>query len=463
MRWASLGLMIGCVAGLADAGIPPLTVPVGVMDEGIECASNPTQTYTLYVPSTYSSDRLWPVLLVFDPRGRSLRAAELFRDAAEAYGWMIVSSDNTRSDGPMKPNTIALEALWPEIHLRLPTDSSRIYAAGFSGGAAVAYSLSKATQGLAGILACGGRHFPEILEGDDVPIFATAGSLDFNYREMHLLDEFLEAQGNPHRLAIFEGSHSWMSPELAREAIEWFELVAMQRGERSVDAELVGTLLAKDLEAAKLLVDEGRDYDAARRYREIDQTYGGLGVPTNAGSRARKIEAEATYRDQAKTMKKIRNFERHCDERVSIGLYALRSSEIPQPVAQLAQRFQIKQLQHEGEQKDARGLAAQRCLNALYSGVSFYLPRDTAGEGRYAHAATSYELAVMIRDDNPVVWYNLACMRALLGHDEAAMEAHERAFETGFNQFELMATDQDLDGLRDREDFKRLVAPVGAE
>jgi hypothetical protein len=314
------------------------------------------------------------------------------------------------------------------------------------------------TQGLAGILACGGRHFPEILEGDDVPIFATAGSLDFNYGEMHLLDEFLEAQGNPHRLAIFEGPHSWMPPELAREAVEWFELVAMQRGERSVDTELVGTLLARDMEAAKLLVDEGRDYDAAQRYREIEQTYEGLGVSTNAGSRARAIEVEANYREQAKTIKKTRNFERRCDERVSVGLYALRNSEIPQPVALLAQRFQIKQLQREGEQKDAKGLAAQRCLNSLYTGVSFYVPRDTAGEGRFAHAATAYELAVMIRDDNPVIWYNLACMRALLGRDEAAMEALERAFETGFNRFELIATDQDLDGVRDREDFKRLVA-----
>ena len=129
---------------------------------------------------------------------------ELFQEAAETHGWIIVSSDNTRSDGPMEPNTIALQALWPEIHERLPTDFDRIYAAGFSGGAAVAKVLSKATGELAGILACGGRYFPEYLEDNDVPIFSTAGLFDFNYREMHELDDFLAKKGNLHRIVVFD-------------------------------------------------------------------------------------------------------------------------------------------------------------------------------------------------------------------------------------------------------------------
>jgi tetratricopeptide (TPR) repeat protein len=107
---------------------------------------------------------------------------------------------------------------------------------------------------------------------------------------------------------------------------------------------------------------------------------------------------------------------------------------------------------------DEEGLAAQRCLNSLYSALSFYLPLGDLPGGRYAQVAASYELSLMIRDDNPVVWYNLACLRAQLGQKNDAMEALEKAVEKGFRNTELLATDTDLDPLRKRDDFKTLLS-----
>jgi hypothetical protein len=66
----------------------------------------------------------------------------------------------------------------------------------------------------------------------------------------------------------------------------------------------------------------------------------------------------------------------------------------------------------------------------------------------------------MIRDDNPIVWYNLACARARLGRKQDAMEALANALEYGFNRYELLRTDTDLDPLRDRDDFKALTAKL---
>ena len=105
---------------------------------------------------------------------------------------------------------------------------------------------------------------------------------------------------------------------------------------------------------------------------------------------------------------------------------------------------------------------AQRCLNALYTGVSFYVPRDTMAERRYAHAETAYELAVLVRGDDPVVWYNLACARAHLGQEKSAVEALANSLKYGFNRYELLETDTDLDPLRGRDDFKALLATVPA-
>ena len=458
MRRTLIWILTLLAAGSAAAEVPPLQVSIGEMVEGIACASDPTQTYTLFIPSAFTSDRRWPVLLVFDPRGRSLLAAELFREAAEAYGWIIVSSDNTRSDGPWEPNLVAIQALWPEIHSRLPTDFDRIYAAGFSGGVAVATLLARSTGEIAGIIGCGGRFFENQFEDSKVPVFSTAGNTDFNFLEMHHLDEVMAERGNPHRLVIFEGPHAWMPPSVAREAVEWMELLAMQRGARDRDPNLVESLYAADLAKAQSRAADGQAVVAVRRLREMGSTYTGLHDTSEAKAAADRIKAGDDYRLQLKRAKRARDFYTRCQERRDTEITLLRNSDVPRPTRQLAGNLHIRDLTRMARQPDEEGVAAQRCLNSLYSALSFYLPLDDLPKQRYAQVAASYELATMIRDDNVVVWYNLACVRALLGQKNDAVEALAKALELGFDNFELLNTDPDLDPLRSRDDFKVLLA-----
>ena len=462
MRPLLIVLFVVCAAVSAVAQVPPLEVPIGEMVEGIACVSDPTQTYSLYIPSTYTSDRRLPVLLVFDPRGRSLLAAELFRDAAESYGWIIVSSDNTRSDTTWEPNLAAIRALLPEIQSRIPADLQRIYATGFSGTVAVATLLARTTGEVAGIIACGGQDSANHVDDSNLPFFSTAGDTDFNFSQMHLLDEFLAEQGNPHRLVIFEGPHTWMPPAVAREGVEWMELIAMRQGTRNRDQELIDRLYSADLERAQTVAADGHVLAAARRFREMERTYSGLHDSSEAKVAADQIEAGEEYRFQVKTAKRARGFEAKCRERQNTELTLLRNSEVPPPNRQLAGSLHIRDLMRIAGKPSDEGLAAQRCLNNLYTVLSFYLPQGDLPQGRYAQVATSYELSLMIRDDNAVVWYNLACVRALLGQKSTAVEALAKSLEHGFNRYELLETDTDLDPLRKRDDFKALMATVPA-
>jgi predicted esterase len=460
MRNFIIVLFVVCAAVPAVAQVPPLQVPLGQMVENIACHFDPTQTYTLYIPSTYTSGQRLPLLLVFDPRGRSLLAAELFRDAAETYGWIIVSSDNTRSDGPWEPNSVAIQALWPEVHTRIPADFNRIYATGFSGGVAVAAVLARSTGEVAGIIGCGGLNEGNQVDDKELPFFSTAGNTDFNFSPMHGMDEFLAEQGNPHRLVIFDGSHTWMPPAVAREAVEWMELIAMRQGTRDRDQELIDKLWSEDLERAKTVSANGQALAAARRYREMERTYSGLHDISVATEAAGRIEAGDEHRIQLKEAKKARGYEAKCQEIRRIEITRLSNSDVPPPTVQLAGNLHIRDLERTSRKPGEEGLAAQRCLNSLYSALSFYLPLNDLPQGRHAQVATSYELSLMIRDDNPVVWYNLACVRAHLGQKSDAVEALAKSLDLGFNRYELLETDTDLDPLRKRDDFKALMASI---
>jgi predicted esterase len=437
--------------------------PTGELVEGVACQKDPTQTYTLYLPSGYDASTRWPVLLVFDPRGRSVLAAELFRDAAEEHGWIIVSSNDTRSDGPMEPNIAAINALWPEVHLRLPIDTSRVYAAGFSGGAHLAYGLGKGTGELAGIVACGGRFFKDSLEDTSFALFGAAGTTDFNYRHMRTVDEFLEQQGNRHRLEIFEGTHTWMPPELARLAVEFMEIDAIRRGTRTRDDELVARLYGADMKAAEDLEESGDELAAMRRYRSIVTTFGGVWAVDEPERRAERLEGSLEVRRAIKEEAKCDRYEVRRVSEFDEVMADLRFAEDDEFANNLERDFRLSELQRRTEGDGCQAVTAQRLLDTAYAFTSFYLPRDFFDEGRYERAAASLEVAVSIRQDNPIVWYNLACARARSGDKKEAVEALGQSIAHGFRNLDHIESDADLESIRARDDYREVVRALREE
>src|SRR4051812_43427975 len=73
------------------------SIPKGQVVEGIEALSDSSETYALYLPSTYTPDRKWPVLYAFDPGARGRMPVERFKEAAEKYGWIVLGSNNSRN------------------------------------------------------------------------------------------------------------------------------------------------------------------------------------------------------------------------------------------------------------------------------------------------------------------------------------------------------------------------------
>jgi len=64
--------------------------------------------------SSYTPQRNWPILYGFDPGGRGKQPVELFKDAAEKYGWIVVGSYNSRN-GPSVPLNDIIVALWRDL------------------------------------------------------------------------------------------------------------------------------------------------------------------------------------------------------------------------------------------------------------------------------------------------------------------------------------------------------------
>src|SRR5262245_30176848 len=107
MKKAALGVAIAVIMRGTATAQP---VVVGQILDDVQCTRDTEQHYSLYVPSTYTPERSWPVILAFDAGGRGGRAVERYQAAAEKYGYIVAGSNNSRN-GPWQISVDAARAM----------------------------------------------------------------------------------------------------------------------------------------------------------------------------------------------------------------------------------------------------------------------------------------------------------------------------------------------------------------
>ena len=75
----------------------------------------------------------------------------------------------------------------------------------------------------------------------------------------------------------------------------------------------------------------------------------------------------------------------------------------------------------------------------------------------WKRAAEAFTKLTEANPTDPSHWYNLACCLALLGEEDRAVGALEKAAENGFRNAAHAESDVDLEGLRGRPDFQRVL------
>jgi hypothetical protein len=262
---AAVLLVLGSVSGTRAQDVPRGTI----VDE-VKCAADATQSYALYLPSAYSPDRPWNLLIAFHPGARGRLMVEKYEAAAEQYGY-IVAGSNTSRNGPWSVSAAAVQAMSADLGRRFSIDARRVYLTGLSGGARVALQVALGKNDIAGVIASSAG-YPDNQPRATLPfaVFGTAGTEDFNYIEMRMLDRKLTS---PHYLAVFSGGHTLPPDAVALEAIEWMELQAMKSGRRTRDDALVGRLFEK---RQRLIAESTRPADTVRRLETLVSDFKGL-------------------------------------------------------------------------------------------------------------------------------------------------------------------------------------------
>ncbi len=152
VRRASRVFFIAIVLAGVAAGANAQDIPRGTIIDEVKCATDPAQTYALYVPSGYSTERKWNLLIGLHPAARGRQMVETYAAAAERYGY-IVAGSNVSRNGPWSESVTALQAMLTDLGGRFSLDPRRVYVTGLSGGARVALQVALAGNNVAGVIA----------------------------------------------------------------------------------------------------------------------------------------------------------------------------------------------------------------------------------------------------------------------------------------------------------------------
>jgi poly(3-hydroxybutyrate) depolymerase len=151
----SIVLLLVSINGEAQSGLKN-ELPRGIVIEKVVCPDDHAQSYALYIPTNYTPEKKWAILYAFDPSAQGKVPVEIFREAAEKFGFIVVGSNNSRNSLDGQELSGIINAFWADTHARFGIDENRTYAAGLSGGARVANSFAASCGGcIAGVVASG--------------------------------------------------------------------------------------------------------------------------------------------------------------------------------------------------------------------------------------------------------------------------------------------------------------------
>ena len=293
VSWAEMLRKSLLLLSLAACCLTAADLPRGQIIDEVKCEKDAAESYALYLPSNYTADRAWPVLLAFDPRANGRSPVATYQAAAEKYGYIVAGSKNSRN-GPYNIGISAAHAMYADVTARFHTNPRRIYATGHSGGSRLAMGLAlQIDKGkFAGVIASSAAFpFPDPPDTLDFPVFGTAGTEDFNYVEMQRFDRQVQS---PHKVRVFNGGHTWPTTELAMEAIEWLELQAMKTGLEKQEAQKIDTFFA----AAKARAGAASGLESLYLWTGVATDFAGLRDVKEAAGRVQVLRTLPTVKSE---------------------------------------------------------------------------------------------------------------------------------------------------------------------
>ncbi len=286
------------------------SVKKGVVVDSLKVSDSLSESYALYLPTSFNSTRKWPVLFVFDPEGRGKSAAQLFKNIAEEQSYLIVSSNNISDENELVKNVETAARLMATVSRMLPIDLQQVSTAGALEGAKVASSMPLMFSNIFGVVAAGNQYMNlDLLDRkNDFAFIGIVGDEQFTATGMNLTAAALHDQKHLTAVYTYAGASDWPKPDLMASAVGSLTLKAIKNELRPLDIQLVNQLYGEDISRANKMISAGEMLQAMYLLELMEEKYDGLKDIAEVRQKQDQMKRSGTFlkqkREEDEIMKK---------------------------------------------------------------------------------------------------------------------------------------------------------------
>lgn len=437
------------------------TFPKGKIIDTIYSLSNDQHSYSLYLPSTYTSDEKYPVLFVYDAGARGKLAVEKFQKAGEELAYIIVGSHNFRN-GAFEMQLEAINQLFEDVPKRVAVDPNRYYTAGLSGGARMATTTAVLSKDIKGVIACAAGEILDypIEQNAHFDFVSIAGNYDMNYLELYLLHEKLSGlSGVSHKRIEFEGGHEWPSQDQLLNALRWLDFLSMKKKLKEKNEELIAILIEEDVERASRAIEQKAYNLGYEMYADLLNNMTGWGDVSLAG---KAINDEFNSQKWRATIDKkrllIREEKRRQDE---FNQSLLRIPFLDaEPIVKELRKELIAINEKEKEATDALEKMMWARLKGYVALTTFSQGSSFFKQGNHQLAISYFEIWEATNTVSYWMSYYLAKIYALSGKERQAIQTYKIAVKKGMKETGKKSKKELLQQLKDKEEFPQIIGHI---
>ncbi len=251
LKYLLVFLLFSSTFGLAQQ----TTLKKGIVNGEVSIGDSTDVTYSLYLPETFETSKVYPVIFVFDPKGEGTRAAHLFRSGMVQDEFIIASNNQELSDS-LEVNIEYGIRFMNNVLRNFPIDSENIYLAGLDKGAAVASGLTFVISNVTGVLAINDiflnlRLLNKRKEGI---ILGMVGDASPNYYKMRTGFNQLKKYNRDNLLYVYEDEGGWPRTDYLGSIFNRLFQLNLDNQDRELSQDYINASFEADYSTADALV-----------------------------------------------------------------------------------------------------------------------------------------------------------------------------------------------------------------
>ena len=284
-----------------------ITLKKGVIIDSLAVNDSITESFALYLPSKFEMEKSWPVVFVYDAKGRGKQVLSMFREAAEKEEFILAASNTVHDSLTISKNVLISQNMFQTLFAMVPVKKNGVFTAGFSDGARLASLMPTFLKEIKGVISMSSSvpNYAVLSRNNPFHFVGIVGNEDFNYTEMLSGQKVLKNLRFQNNLIEFDGGEVWPKKDKIAAAMSLLKLGQMLKGNWPKDSLYIKQAYTSHLGAISSLVKNNNPFRANRLLEEISPIYKNLLGVDSLKQNSKTLKKTKLYRGQNRSVNNV--------------------------------------------------------------------------------------------------------------------------------------------------------------